>query len=137
MADEKRSVDHRDLVRVMAIWLERSQYWVATSLAHLEYRRPPPLNGYSPDVYATQTGSRTVIGVAELCDYLHEEATEERWKALFAAVNRPNLHPGYELHIIVPSSCLDEAQQQAQAWNVEATFHTEKLADKFSLDNDE
>ena len=66
-----------------------------------------------------------MIGVVEMRDQLRDEFTEKRWKALFAAANRPGSHPGYELHIMVPSSCLDEAKTQASAWEITAIFHTE------------
>ncbi len=126
--EKKPSLEHEDLVRVMAAWLEHNLYAVSTTLAAEEHRRPPPLNDFRPDVYATKTGSRSVIGIAEIFENLHEEETEVRWKALFAAVSRPNLRPGYEMHIIVPSSGLDEARQKAEMWGIVATFHTERLA---------
>ncbi len=48
----------------------------------------------------------------------------------FAAASQAGSHPAYELHIIVPSKCLDEAKRQATAWGITATFHTEQLADE-------
>ena len=67
--------------------------------------------------------------LAHLPLLLHDDSTQQRWKSLFAAATRPGSHPGYELHIIVPTGCLDEAKQQATDGGVIATFHTSKLAD--------
>ncbi len=124
---------HNSPVHAFAVWLEANGYMVGTCLDEQEHQKPPPLNGYRPDVYALKRGSPSVIGVVELCERLHDEITQKRWKALFSATNRPGSHPGYELHIMVPSSCLAVARQQAMAWGVTASFHTEKLADQPGL----
>ena len=137
MPNEKQPFDHDDLVRMMAEWLVHNLYMVVTTLDTEEHRRPLPLNDFRPDVYATKTGSRSVIGIAEPCENLHKEETEKRWKGLFAAVDRPNIHLGYELHIIVPTTCLDEAQRKAEVWGIAATFHTENPADKIALEDGE
>lgn len=130
MARNEPSLEHNFFVRTLAVWLERNGYAVGTCLEEQEQDKPPLLNGHRPDVYAMKRGSPSVIGLVELCDRLHDGSTRERWQAVFAAANRPGCHPGYELHIIVPSRCLDEAEQQAGAWGVTATFHTEKIADQ-------
>lgn len=122
--------EHDYLVLVLARWLERNDYQVA---ADLEDRiKPPSLDGHKPDVFARQENSQ-VIGEAELPDRLCDAETQERWKAFFAATNRSSSEPTCELHIIVPSHCLEEAKQQAVAWGISAVFHTERLADQPGL----
>ena len=124
---QENPLNERDqLVLVLARWLERNDYLVAANLE--ERTKPPSFGGHRPDVYASQMGRR-VLGEAELCERLHDEQTRERWRAFTAEVSRLGSHLRYELHIIVPSSCLEEAKQQAAAWGVDATFHTEELAD--------
>ena len=129
MSESESSPDRDLLVRALAEMLERNGYMVTTCLEEEEHQKPPTLGDCRPDVYALKKGSPRIIGAVEVCGGLHDDSTQQRWKALFAAANRPGSHPGYELHILVPSSCLDEAKQQATAWGVTATFHTEKLAD--------
>ena len=121
------------LVYALAVWLEANGYMVGTCLDKEEHQKPPPLNGFRPDIYALRRGSPSVLGVVELCERLDDEFTQERWKALFAATDRPGSHPGYELHIMVPNSCLAVARQQAMAWDVTASIHTEKLIDQPGL----
>ena len=118
--------EHDQLVLVLARRLEGNDYLVAANLE--ERTKPPSFGGRQPDVYASQMGSR-VLGEAELCEGLHDEQTRERWQTFFTIVSRPDSLPRYELHIIIPSRCLDEAKRQAAAWGVDATFHTEELAD--------
>ncbi len=119
--------EHDYLVLVLARWLERNDFLVA---ANLEDRtKPPLLGGHRPDVYAKQA-DRHVIGEAELCERIGDLKTQERWKTLFVAVESSSADSTYELHIIVPSQCLEEARQQAAAWGITAEFHTEKLADQ-------
>ena len=123
-------IEHDYLVLVLARWLERDDFLVA---ANIEDRTKPPLIGsHRPDVYAKQA-DRHVIGEAELCGRLGDLDTQEKWKALFVAVDSSNSESTYELHIIVPSHCLEEARQQATDWGITAEFHTEQLADQPGL----
>ncbi len=128
MSDSKFLPERALLVRALAELLEYLGYTVATCLEEEEHR-PPTLGGCKPDVYAMKRGSPSIIGTVELSATLHDDSTQQRWKSLFAAATRPGSHPGYELHIIVQTDCLDEAKQQATDWGVTATFHTSKLAD--------
>jgi len=133
MSDSKLSPECAMLVRALAELLEHLGYTVATCLEEEEHR-PPTLGGCKPDVYAMKRGSPSIIGTVELFTTLYDVSTQQRWKSLFAAATRPGSHPGYELHIIVPTGCLDEARQQATDWGVTATFHTSKLADWTGLE---
>ena len=130
LADETPLYDHDYLVLVLVRWLERNDFNVAADLE--ERAKPPTFSGYSPDVYARQMG-RTIIGEAELRERLHDPETEQRWKALYAEASLPSSCPPHELHIIVPSVCLDEARKLAAAWGISVTFHTEELADPSGL----
>ena len=130
MPPENRLSEHEYLVRVLARWLERNDYVVAAELA--DHTESPSFSGYKPDVYGMQAESR-VIGEAEVCERLDDEQTQQRWKAFFSVASQAGSHPAYELHIIVPSKCLDEAKRQATAWGITATFHTEQLADETGL----
>ncbi len=99
----------------------------------LEDRTKPPLiNGYRPDVFATQ-GRSQVIGEAEVCENVHDAETEARWREFFVATFQSGSDTRQELHIIVQSKYLDEAKQRATAWGIRATFHTEKLANQPGL----
>ena len=129
MSQNKSSPERDLLVRALAEMLERDGYMVSTCLEEEDHQKPPMLGGCRPDVYALKRGSPSILGAVELSGRLHDESTQQRWQALFAAANRPGSHPGYELRIMVPSNCLDEAKQQATEWGVAATFHTEQLAD--------
>ena len=124
MTQESKSVEHDDLVRVLANWLRKNHYSVAAGLEG--YTKPPPLGDHRPDVWATKTAS-LVIGEAELCDQLHDQHTEERWKTFGRPASQPRLYQPHEFVIIVPSCCLDKAKQQAADWGIEATFYTETL----------
>ena len=129
MSRDKSSLQRESLVRALAKMLERDDYMVSTCLEEEDHQKPPMLGGCRPDVYALKRGSPSIIGEVELSGRLHDESTQQRWQALFAAANRPGSHPGYELHIMVSSSCLDRARQQATEWSVATTFHTEQLAE--------
>ena len=130
MTEEHLLKDHDHLVLVLARWLERNDFLVA---ANLEDRtKPPSFAGQRPDVYAKQA-DREVIGEAELCGQLGDPETKERWKALFVELTASSSDSTYELHIIVPSQCLEEARQQAVDLGITAVFHTEKLADQPGL----
>jgi len=110
MPPENRLSEHEYLVRVLARWLERNDYVVAAELA--DHTESPSFSGYKPHVYAMQAETR-VIGDAEVCERLDDEQTQQRWKAFFSVASQAGSHPAYELHIIVPSTCLDEAKRQA------------------------
>ncbi len=119
---------HDFLVRVLARWLERNDYRVAAALE--ERTKPPLINGYRPDVFATRGGSQ-IIGEAEVCESLNDAETEARWREFFAATFQPGSDSRHELHIIVQCKCLDEAKQCATDWGIlRATFHTEQLANQ-------
>ena len=95
---------------VLARWLERNDFLVAANLD--DRTKPPSIAGHRPDVYAKQA-DREVFGEAELCGELGDPETHERWKALFVDLNSLSSGSTYEVHIIVPSQCLEEARQQA------------------------
>ena len=127
MTQESESIEHDHLVRVLANWLKKNHYSVAADLGG--YTKPPPLGDHRSDVWAIKTAS-LAIGEAELCDQLHDQHTEERWKAFgrpAKPASQPRLYQPHELLIIVPSCCLDKAKQQAANWGIEATFYTETL----------
>ncbi len=130
MTEAIRLNAHDYLVRVLARWLERNDYSVAAALE--DHTKPPLINGYRPDVFATQGGSQ-VIGEAEVCENVHDAETEARWREFFVATFQSGSDTRQELHIIVQSKCLDEAKQRATAWGIRATFHTEKLANQPGL----
>ena len=130
MAEKNLPKHHDYLVLVLARWLERNDFLVA---ANLEDRiKPPSIAGHRPDVFAKQA-DREVIGEAELCGRLGDPETEERWKGLGVALTASSSESTCELHIIVPSQCLEEARQQAADLGITAVFHTEKLADQPGL----
>lgn len=125
MDNHQRPLEKEELVRILAMRFERSGYSVATSLETEDYRKPLPLDGQKPDVYASKSGGPQVIGIATLCEKLHDVSTQEQWTTLSDAVSRADFNPGYELHIIVPSSCLAQAKEAAASLGVIADFHTE------------
>jgi len=69
MTEAIRLTAHDYLVGVLARWLERNDYRVAVALE--ERTKPPLINGYRPDVFATQGGGQ-IIGEAEVCESLDD-----------------------------------------------------------------
>jgi hypothetical protein len=130
MTEKNPLKDHDYLVLVLARWLERNDFLVAANLK--DHTKPPSIAGHRPDVYAKQA-DRVVIGEAELCGRLSDPETNERWKALVVELTASSSRSTCELHIIVPSQCLEEARQQAAGMGITAVFHTEKLADQPGL----
>ncbi len=65
MTEAIRLTMHDYLVRVLARWLERNDYRVAAALE--DRTKPPLMNGYRPDVFATRGGSQ-IIGEAEVSE---------------------------------------------------------------------
>jgi len=130
MTERNPLKDHDYLVLVLARWLERNDFLVA---ANLEDRtKPPSIAGHRPDVFAKQA-DREVIGEAELCGLLGDPETQDRWRALGDALTSSSSESICELHIIVPSQCLEEARQQVANLGITAVIHTEKLADQPGL----
>jgi hypothetical protein len=121
----QQPLEKEELVRMLATRFEQSGYSVATSLETEEHRKPLPFDGQKPDVYASKLGGPLVLGVATLCENLYDVSTQEQWTTLSDAVNRSESNPGHELHIIVPSSCLEQAKGVAASLGIVAEFHTE------------
>ena len=72
--------------------------------------KPGPVNGHIPDVLAQGLFTRVITEV-ETCDSLNSEHTRAQWRS-FSSV------AGAEFHVLVPKSCLGQAQRLAAQWGV-------------------
>jgi len=71
---------------------------------------PVPVNGHIPDVAAYSGGNIKIIAEAETCDSISGTETHDQWSAFSRS--------SYAFHVIVPKSCLEDAQNQARAWGI-------------------
>jgi hypothetical protein len=99
---------HDEMVRARALSLQNEGYYVRADL--LGFPQPPEIGGYVPDVYAMR-GSTTIIAEAETCDTICAEHTKRQYRAFSNALYA-------NFHVIVPASCLSEAQLCARQWNI-------------------
>lgn len=106
-----KSSVHSRLVQALVDLFEENGYRVqADDIGHPN-GSPDPVNGYVPDVVAHKVGKMPIIAEAEDCDSIYSEHTRDQWRAFSNAY-------GFEFHIIVPTRCLDAAQQQAWRWGI-------------------
>ena len=106
----KTQSDHDKMVKTMADTFEGEGMQVKAD--HIGHRngRPDPINGYVPDVEATNM-NRTVILEAETHDTISDESTNKQMQA-FSTVN------GAEFHVIVPEGYTEAMRKQAMEWGI-------------------
>ena len=103
--------DHSTLVRALAKEYEKEGYTVqADDIGHPN-GSPAPEGGYIPDVVARKAVTTPIIAEAEVCESISSDHTYHQWKAFSNAY-------GFQFHVIVPNSCLANAQQQARQWGI-------------------
>jgi len=74
------------------------------------WTKPGAINGHVADVLAQGLFTRVITEV-ETCDSLNSEHTRAQWIA-FSSVR------GAEFQVVVPKSCLGDAQRLAARWGV-------------------
>jgi hypothetical protein len=107
---EQSRTAHARLVRALADQYESQGYYVQAD--HIGHRNgsPPPINGHIPDVAGYASGTLQVIAEAETCDTISDSDTSNQWTAFARSP--------YRFEVIVPKSCLQDAQMQASLWGV-------------------
>lgn len=99
---------HDNVVRALANKLKTDGYTVYADIP--EFTQPPKVGDYVPDVYAVNASSK-IIGEAETCDTIGSDHTKEQY-TVFSNIQ------DVLFHVIVPESCLTEAQTYAALWGI-------------------
>jgi hypothetical protein len=107
---ERSSQTHKLLIRSLASKYEHEGYYVKADHINHPNGSPPVINGYIPDVAAYYNGYLRIIAEAETCDTISDSHTREQWEVFSQST--------YSFDVIVPKSCLEEAQQQANLWGI-------------------
>lgn len=101
---------HNQLIRSLASKYEHEAYYVKADHINHPNGQPPEINGHIPDIAAYYSGTLRIIAEAETCDTLTDSHTHDQWLAFSGSP--------YRFEVIVPKSCLQEAQTQASIWGV-------------------
>jgi len=101
---------HGQLVRALAREYESKGYYVQADHIGHPNGSPPEVNGHVPDVAAYLGGTLRIVAEAETCDTIADSNTRDQWTAFSRSP--------YRFEIIVPKSCLQDAQLQASLWGV-------------------
>ncbi len=101
---------HERLIRALVEKYESEGYSVQADHISHSNGRPPEVGGHVPDIAAYKNGLLEIVAEAETCDSLSDSHTEGQWRAFSASP--------LEFHVIVPKSCLAEAERQAGVWSV-------------------
>lgn len=107
---ERSKQIHGTLIRALAQEYEKKGYYVKADHISHPHGCPPNVNGHIPDVAAYSSNALQIIAEAETCDTINDMHTREQWEAFSQAP--------YLFDIIVPKSCLEEAQRQAYIWGI-------------------
>jgi hypothetical protein len=107
---ERSSQTHKLLIRSLASRYEHEGYYVKADHINHPNGSPLEINGHTPDLAAYYNGSLRIVAEAETCDTISDSHTREQWKAFSQSQHRS--------HVIVPKSCLEEAQRQAGFWGI-------------------
>jgi len=103
---------HETLVRKTIKFLEKM--WYSVEADYPEYKLPPQIEGFRPDVYAEAWWKRkTVIVEVETCESLDEHAQAE-WLAFSRFADKED----YEFWVVVPEICTREAKEKAREWKI-------------------
>jgi len=107
---ERSRTAHAQLIRALVGEYESQGYYVQAD--HLGHRNgsPPAVNGHIPDVAAYYDGTLRIIAEAETCDTISNSDTRDQWTAFCRSP--------YRFEVIMPKSCLQDAQMQASLWGV-------------------
>jgi len=105
---EQSRTAHGRLVQALAQQYESQGYYVQAD--HIGHRNgsPPTINGHVPDVAAYSGGTLRIVVEAETCDTILDSDTRDQWAAFARSP--------YCFEVIVPKSCLQDAQMQASMW---------------------
>jgi hypothetical protein len=79
------------------------------------YASPTPINGKVPDIVSKDPAGKKVITEVETCMTIGLSQTKEQFKAFSSARSATT-----EFHVLVPKSCLREAQSNASQWGIVA-----------------
>jgi len=108
--DENSKRVHSTLVRSLASEYEKQGCSVKADHIGHPNGQPPDVYGYIPDVAAYKDGRLCIIAEAETCDSISDLDTQRQLSAFSQSSHR--------FEVIVPKSCLNEAQQQASVWGI-------------------
>jgi hypothetical protein len=107
---ERSQKTHNALIQALAERYEKDGYFVRADHISHPNGSPPTINGYVPDIAAYKDNTLKIIAEAETCDSISDTSTREQWEAFAKSP--------YLFEIIVPKSCLEEAQRQANLWGI-------------------
>jgi hypothetical protein len=110
---QKSQQIHNALIQALATEYEKEGYYVKADHINHPHGSPPVVNVHIPDIAAYSNGMLQIVAEAETCDTLSDMQTREQWQAFSSS--------SYRFDIIVPKSCLSEAQRQAIIWGVTVT----------------
>ena len=101
---------HGMLISSLASTYEHEGYHVQADHIGHPNGQPPEVNGHIPDLAAYYEGILRIIAEAETSDTITDAHTREQWEAFSRSP--------YRFDVIVPKSCLEDAQRQASMWGV-------------------
>lgn len=107
---ERSKQTHVTLISALDREYEKQGYYVKADHIGHPHGCPPKVNGHIPDLAAYSNNKLCIITEAETCDSISGRDTHEQWEAFSQS--------SYLFHVIVPKSCLTEAQQQAHIWGI-------------------
>ena len=107
---ERSRTAHAQLIRALAAQYESQGYYVRADHIGHPNGSPASVNGHVPDVAAFSGGTLRIIAEAETCDTISDSNTREQWAAFSRSA--------YQFEVIVPKSCLQDAQMQASLGGV-------------------
>ena len=107
---ERSRTQHNTLIRALAKKYESQGYRVQADHIGHPNGRPPEIQGHIPDVAAWSGNALQIVAEAETCDTISDSDTRDQWTAFSTS--------RYQFDVIVPKSCLQEAQLQASIWGV-------------------
>jgi len=101
---------HDEMVKSAISWYEGNGYQIEA--ADLKgYDQPEKISGKIPDIIAISKNEEVVVVEVETCGNLSHSRTKEQWEAFSAK-------PDSFFHVIVPGTCLKEAQNLATEWKI-------------------
>ena len=117
-----QGISHDTLVSTMAWHFVRRGLYVEADHIAGPFVQPRQISGYIPDIWVVDntipsswtTLEKVIVVEAETFDSLNDGHTRLQWDAFSLATCPPNS----EFHVIVPESCLNAAQRNAEYWGV-------------------
>lgn len=107
---ERSQKTHVALIRALVKKYEEDGYYVKADHIHHPNGAPPEINGFVPDIAAYSGNALKIIAEAETCDTISDDHTRQQWEAFSKSM--------YRFEVIVPKSCFEEAQRQANLWAI-------------------